>query len=222
MTNRVPLVKSSRGDVAVLIKPQVQTLTPGHQLFEGARCFPCTAPMGIAAATNRSLDFLQCEWRYRVGCSASISMEPWASGGIFPVSVLARAGWGPLLPLPPVGWSGLIYRGLWLLLCRPPCRRKKLPDPSHYPSLVYAKGIDIPLLVCLSFPMQCLWLKEARSWQLLCLLRALCSIYSGSGAEQSGWHVAGLNFFLLITLESSYLSQTDVLENSLLFFSWWK
>lgn len=46
MSNRLPLVKSSRGDVAVLIKPQVQTLTPGDQLFEGARVLLFTAPMG--------------------------------------------------------------------------------------------------------------------------------------------------------------------------------
>lgn len=34
MANRVPLVKSSRGDIAVLIKPQIQTLTTGDQFFE--------------------------------------------------------------------------------------------------------------------------------------------------------------------------------------------
>lgn len=60
MANRVPFLKSRRGDVAVLIKPQVQTLTTGDQFVEGARCLPCTAPMSAA------LQVLQYEWRYRV------------------------------------------------------------------------------------------------------------------------------------------------------------
>lgn len=60
MTNRVPLVKSSRGDVAVLIKPQVQTLTPGDQLFEGARLLPCTAPMGAVLQLLRIGVLVSC------------------------------------------------------------------------------------------------------------------------------------------------------------------
>lgn len=113
MANRVPLLKSSRGDVAVLIKPQVHTLTPGDQFFWRGGTFALHSTYGccVAAVTNRNLGFLQCEWRYRVGCSPSISMKAWASGGLFPASVLARAAWGPLLPFPSAGWSDAWFIG---------------------------------------------------------------------------------------------------------------
>lgn len=57
MANRIPLVKSSRGDVAV---PQVQILTPGDEFLEGARLLPCTAPMGAVLQVLRTGALVFC------------------------------------------------------------------------------------------------------------------------------------------------------------------
>jgi len=89
-----------------------------------------------------------------VGCSPPVGIKVWVSANVSGVMFPSRGAcksWLGYTTSPSTQLVEVIcFTGDWFLLFHPPSRRKILPALTHHPCSVYAKVIEVPLLVSLS------------------------------------------------------------------------